>query len=152
MQTEAMRAPARRPPAEALEALVRAYEQLSPLRMPALLACYAPDACFKDPFNEVQGHAAIERIFRHMFKQVAQPRFKVHTRLLQGEQAMLGWYFSFRSGGRELVVRGVSHLHFDAQGRVCSHRDYWDTAEELYASFALIGPVMRWLARRLSAG
>lgn len=50
------------------------------------------------------------------------------------------------------MVRGVSHLRFDAQGRVCSHRDYWDTAEELYARFALIGPVMRWLARRLSAG
>ena len=35
---------------------------------------YAPDAQFKDPFNEVRGIAPIVAIFEHMFVQVDQPR------------------------------------------------------------------------------
>lgn len=137
--------------ASRLEAVVDFYQQLTPQRLVDLPALYAPDAAFKDPFNEVRGVAAIERIFRHMFDQVEAPRFSVHTRILQGDAAMLGWVFSFRSRGRVVEVRGVTHLVFDAQGRVSLHRDYWDAAEELYAKLPVIGALMRWLARRLSA-
>ena len=36
-------------------------------------------------------------------------------------------------------------VHFDAQGRVTLHRDYWDTAEELYEKLPVLGRLMRWL-------
>src|SRR5438445_13824263 len=52
---------------------------------PAILA----DACFKDPFNEVRGLLEIQRIFRHMFPQVA-PRFMVTTQGLLGGLPDLG--------------------------------------------------------------
>ena len=65
---------------------------------------------------------------------------------------MLGWNFHLRLRGRDIVVRGVSHLRFDAGGKVVVHRDYWDPAEELYAHLPLIGSLMRALQRKLSAG
>jgi len=34
---------------------------------------------------------------------------------------------------------------------VTYHRDYWDTAEELYAKLPLLGGLMRLLRRRLAA-
>ena len=40
------------------------------------------DAWFKDPFNEVRGIDAIQRIFRHMFKQLETPRFHVCQRIV----------------------------------------------------------------------
>ena len=135
-----------------LEALVRFYEQLTPESVVSVREHYAPDARFKDPFNEVAGLDAIEQIFRHMFAQVDRPRFVVDTALLDGTQAMLVWRMHFVSGRREIEVRGAAHIVFNAAGRVAVHRDYWDTSEELYAKFPLIGPLMRWLARRLSAG
>jgi len=47
------------------------------------------------------------------------------------------------------TIHGASHLRFDAAGRIAYHRDYWDAASELYAKLPLIGPVMRYLQRRL---
>ena len=127
------------------------YETLTPASVSTLAQFYASDAHFKDPFNDVTGIAAIERVFTHMFATVAAPRFVITARIAQGEQAMLGWDFFLQLRGRVIVIRGVTHLRFDAAGKVVLHRDYWDAAEELYARLPLIGGVMRWLRRRLAA-
>ena len=131
--------------------LAHFYETLTPDSLAALDALYAPDARFKDPFNEVAGTAAIRRIFAHMFATTDAPRFVVTACIEQGEQAMLGWEFHFALRGRALTVRGVTHLRFDADGRVVLHRDYWDAAEELYEKLPVVGGLMRALKRRLSA-
>lgn len=135
-----------------LAALVRAYEALNAQNTAELAACYAPDARFKDPFNEVQGRAAIERIFAHMFEQVDAPRFRVTGQFPADGSAMLIWEFHlrFRGEAQARLIRGASHLVFDAQGLVREHRDYWDPAEELYAQIPLLGGLMRWLRRRLT--
>ena len=136
----------------ALDRLADFYEILSLATLHQLDVLYAAEARFKDPFNEVLGVVAIRRIFEHMFESVDAPRFVVTTRIVDGDQAMLGWNFHLRLRGRDIVVRGVSHLRFDAGGKVVVHRDYWDPAEELYAHLPLIGSLMRALQRKLSAG
>ena len=133
-----------------LARLVAFYEHLSIENLAQLGAVYAPDALFKDPFNEVAGHAAILAIFEHMFVQVDAPRFVVLESMGQGEQAFLTWEFRFRmkrlvSG--EQCIRGATHVRFDGQGRVVMHRDYWDVAEELYEKLPVLGPFMRMLRR-----
>jgi hypothetical protein len=124
--------------------------------LPQLRALYSADAWFKDPFNEVRGVEAIERIFRHMYTQVEAPRFVVTERVMDTGGALLVWEFHFRTKGwrekRDSMIRGCSHLRFDATGRVCHHRDYWDTAEELYMKLPLIGTLLAALRRHLSAG
>jgi ketosteroid isomerase-like protein len=127
------------------------FETLSPADVARLSDFYAPQAYFKDPFNEVQGVAAIGRIFEHMFVQVGAPRFIVREAVAQGDDAFLTWDFLFRSerlGNREQVIRGASHLKFDADGRVKYHRDYWDAAEELYEKIPFLGGLMRLVKRR----
>jgi hypothetical protein len=115
---------------------------------------YSGEAYFKDPFNEVQGLPAIQRIFSHMFRQVDEPRFVVTEQLASESGAMLVWEFRFRvhswGGGQAQCIRGVSHLRFDASGKVCYHRDYWDAAEELYMKLPLLGMLMRGLRRVLA--
>ncbi len=97
------------------------------------------------------GIDAIRRIFEHMFTTTEAPRFVVTEAIEQGGQAMLGWEFRFALRGRALTVRGVTHLRFDADGRVALHRDYWDAAEELYEKLPLLGGLMRAIRRRLRA-
>jgi hypothetical protein len=58
---------------------------------------YAPDARFKDPFNEVQGVPAIQGSFEHMFEALDQPRFVVTGRVVQGQQCFLTWDFCLPS-------------------------------------------------------
>ncbi|MEG1117927.1 MAG: nuclear transport factor 2 family protein [Janthinobacterium sp.] len=134
----------------ALARLVAFYENLSLESLAQLGAVYAPDATFKDPFNEVSGHAAILAIFEHMFVQVDAPRFIVLESMERDGQAFLTWEFRFRM--RRLVpgeqcIRGATHVRFDPQGRVVLHRDYWDVAEELYEKLPLLGSFMRLLKR-----
>jgi len=141
-----------------VDELVACYENLSEAGVDDLARFYAPDAFFKDPFNEVRGPAAIEHIFRHMFRQLDEPRFVVTSRFVGAPAeagAMLLWEFHFRTRAplprRTMVARGATHLRFDGEGRVTLHRDYWDAAEELYAKLPLLGCLMRGLQRMARA-
>jgi hypothetical protein len=133
------------------EPLIRWFETLSPETLDELPRFYAADAEFKDPFNEVRGVESIKHIFRHMFSQVAEPRFAVGSRFHGDDGVMLLWDFHFRTRAplppRAMTARGATHLRFDAAGKVILHRDYWDTAEELYAKLPLIGVMMHGLQR-----
>jgi steroid Delta-isomerase len=140
----------------ALARVVGFYETLSPESLARIGEVYVSDARFKDPFNEVQGLAAIENVFRHMYRQVHEPRFTVTSFMVEGAEAWLAWEFRFRfRGWRESelqLVRGATHLRLAPDGRVSAHRDYWDTGEELFARLPLLGGLMRFLRRRLGAG
>ncbi|WP_305072776.1 nuclear transport factor 2 family protein [Propionivibrio sp.] len=135
-----------------LEDLVNFFETLTPQSLERLGDFYAPDARFKDPFNDVQGVAAIRRIFEHMYRQVDAPRFVVSDRLAEGDRAMLVWNFHFVRRGQPQVIRGATHLCFANDGKVLIHRDYWDAAEELYMTLPGIGWLMRRLRAALAAG
>jgi hypothetical protein len=138
-----------------LENLIRFYHGLSVDSVGRFGEFYTEDAYFKDPFNEVRGVPAIERIFKHMFTQVMEPRFVVTESIVAENGAMLVWelYYRVRLWGRgeAQVMRGVSHLRFAADGRVDYHRDYWDTGEELYMKVPGLGSLMRGLRRALAA-
>lgn len=137
---------------EATENLATFFETLSPQSVTQLHTVYDTHATFKDPFNEVQGLADIERIFRHMYVALEQPHFVITGQVVDGTQAFLTWEFRFRFRRFDTVtmqtVRGASHVVFNEQGLVTMHRDYWDAAEELYEKLPVVGAVMRWLKKR----
>jgi hypothetical protein len=139
---------------EAVDRIVQTFETLSPESVARLNAIYAPDAGFKDPFNDVRGLPEIQRIFAHMFVTLVQPRFVVTQRIAQGQQCVLCWefHFGFRQTkiGQPQCIFGASHLTLDINGRITMHRDYWDAAEELYEKLPWIGGLMRWLKKRAS--
>ena len=134
--------------------IVALFERLTPAELPQLADIYTADARFKDPFNEVRGAAAITRIFEHMFKALEAPRFVIRDVVVQGDQCFLSWDFVFRlrrDRGVEQLIRGATHLQLAPDGRIAVHRDYWDAAEELYEKLPVVGTLMRWLKRRVSA-
>ncbi|MCW5650916.1 MAG: nuclear transport factor 2 family protein [Ramlibacter sp.] len=130
------------------------FTGLAPADVARMGEFYTADATFKDPFNEVRGLPAIQRIFSHMYEALEQPRFVITTRLVDGPQCFLVWEFRFGfrhfHKGVEQVVRGGSHLLLAPDGRISAHRDYWDAAEELYEKLPVVGAFMRWLRRRAS--
>lgn len=139
----------------AVDRLVDLFEHFAPSDLYRLDAFYTDDAWFKDPFNEVQGLLRVRRIYAHMFDTLAQPRFRVTERVVDGDRCFLVWEFHFahRSfrGGQPQVVHGGSHLLLAADGRIARHRDYWDAAEEIYEKLPVLGGLMRWLKRRAAS-
>jgi hypothetical protein len=137
-----------------VERLKHFFETLSPATVERELdAIYAPDARFKDPFNDVRGIGAIRRVFAHMYEQVDAPRFVITEAVCEGDQAFLTWDFRFRLRrwrDGEQTIRGATHIQFLVDGRVVMHRDYWDAAEELYEKLPILGGLIRWLKRQAS--
>lgn len=137
--------------ATALPQVCALFESLTAETLPQLIEHYAPDAYFKDPFNAVQGHHAIEAIFAHMFATLDAPRFAILETITSDDQAFLTWDFTFHMRGNPELrkIHGSSHLHFSPDGKIIRHRDYWDAAEELYEKLPLLGTLLRVLKRRL---
>lgn len=135
-----------------LERIVHYFETLQPQSLTQLGSIYHAQAQFKDPFQQVQGLAAIERIYQHMFSALASPRFVIQHRLGDAQQCFLTWDFCFavQRGSRrwDIVIHGSTHLLLDAQGLITHHRDYWDAAEELYEKLPVLGSLMRWLKQK----
>jgi len=140
--------------AEALARLKAYWEALTQERVGSLDAVYAPDVHFRDPFNDVRGIEELRRIFGHMYETLEEPRFAITETILEGDRAVLVWDFDFRIRAWKPRVtqriHGLSVVRFGADGRVADHRDYWDAAGELYAKLPLVGPLVRYLARRMA--
>ncbi len=115
---------------------------------------YAPDAHFRDPFNDVTGLPAIRHIFEDMFDKLVEPSFEI-TGAVESEsprhQAFLTWDFDYGLGKRRCRAHGGTLIRFDEHGRVTAHHDYWDAAGGLYENLPVVGALMRWLRARVSA-
>ena len=139
----------------AVTRVVAYFESLTPQSVGELGAYYDAQARFKDPFNDVQGVAAIRHIFAHMFEALDAPRFVITGQVVQDRECFLTWEFRFRfrsfSRASEQIIHGGSHLRFSEQGLITLHRDYWDAAEELYEKLPWVGALMRWLKKRANS-
>jgi steroid delta-isomerase len=127
------------------------FETLEPGSLDIITSIYAADASFADPFNEVQGIEAIRRVYVHMFATLGRPRFVINEVVGTAPQVFMTWDFVVPRARGEMTIRGATHFRFAADGRICMHRDYWDTAGELYAKLPLLGLLVRALRRRLAA-
>ncbi len=136
-----------------LDALVGWFETLSPDTVAAAGDFYAPGAVFRDPFNDVQGVPAIQRIYAHLFEQVRQPRFRVTARYRDQGSAVLLWEFSFsgQAGDKDTLIRGASHLLLAPNGLVTLHQDYWDPTPDVYQRVPVLGRLIAWVRNRLRA-
>ncbi len=134
-----------------LNSLLQFYQTLTPESVSDFGTFYSENAYFKDPFNEVRQLADIQAIFSRMFRQIEEPRFEILEWVGDQGGLFLVWDLHFRlrnwKPDQARRIHGVSHLRFDAGGKVCYHRDYWDTGEELYEKLPLLGSGARLLRR-----
>lgn len=138
----------------ALEKVIHFYSQLQLDSLKKITSIYAPDAQFKDPFQDVFGVSAIAQIYTKMFDNLENPRFEITQSIAQQNQAFLIWdfYFSWPSKYKRILsglhkIHGATHFIFNEEGQVIQHRDYWDSNEELFEKI----PVIRYFIKKLKA-
>ena len=119
-----------------------------------LMACFAEDARFRDPFSDVRGKAKIRRVFEKAYEDADDVAFRVTDQASGTHAHYLRWTFTclpkgfLRRHGR-LEVDGVSEVRLDAAGLVAAHFDYWDPAPDLYQRVPLLGFALGTIRRRI---
>lgn len=148
---------------EPLSRVVEFYESITPESLAELTQIYDENAHFVDPFNDVNGITAINKIFAEMFELLQTPRFKVLTAFDASQsadtanphQAFMTWDFQFhrkgQSADRAIQVHGSTHLVFGVDSRIVIHRDYWDAAGQLYEQMPVLGSILGMLRRKISS-
>lgn len=135
-----------------LERVVAFWETMTPAALSGIGSVYTEDVSFRDPFNDVKGHAALTHICADMFERLDGVKFTILETIEEGDRAFLVWDFHFRirtlKPGLVRCIHGGSHLKFASDGRVFAHRDYWDAAGELYEQLPVVGALMRFLKKR----
>ena len=90
----------------------------------AIASMYAPGAVYSShPFREPEtARSYVERAFGE--ETLVEAWFG--EPVVGGDRAAVEYWAVLRSpGGGELTIAGAAFLHFDADGRVTDHRDYW---------------------------
>jgi hypothetical protein len=141
--------------AEALARFARFFESFSPDRIERLLAeTYAADVYFNDTLKTVRGVEPLAHYLRDSAEAVEACRVEVlaTTRTAEGDH-LLRWRMAIRfkrfRRGIDTETVGLSHLRFDAEGRVVYQQDYWNAADGLYEHIPLLGSLIRMIKRRL---
>lgn len=129
---------------------------LRPETLPEMRLVTTENVRFKDPFHDVQGRGAMLAVLERTFQDIGDMTFSITHRCLapEGDVGFLRWRMTGRLnklGGRAWATDGMTEVHLDTQGMVTAHIDYWDAASGLYEMLPVVGPVMRFIRRRISA-
>jgi steroid delta-isomerase len=136
-----------------LQRYVAFFEQLNADNLSQLATVMTEDVHFVDPFNDVHGLEAVERVFRHMFNNLDNSKFTVsHAAMAAGRQphGLMRWELSSLLNGKPYNIVGMSEVGFAADGRVNLHIDHWDAGRQFYERLPVIGWLLRIIRARLA--
>jgi len=108
---------------------------------------------FEDPFQKVTGIENVYAVFEHMYGTLYDPRFSVTEIVCERNCAYLRWDFFYRRSQKHNLemFTGVSRVFFLETGKVRSHVDYWDAAENIYEKVPLLGSLIRLIKKRITS-
>ncbi len=115
---------------------------------------YANDVYFNDTLKAVHGREALAHYLADSAAAVEACRVEIQdiTRTGHGEH-LVRWTMMIRfkrfKRGVDTWTVGMSHLRFDAEGRVVYHQDYWNAADGLYQHIPVLGAAIAAIKRRL---
>ena len=141
--------------AQALARFASFFSSFASDRIPRLLPeTYAQDVYFDDTLKTVRGLEALGHYLAESAEAVEDCRVTIHeTTRTANDEHLVRWSMMIRfkklRRGVDTWTVGMSHLRFDAQGRVVYHQDYWNAADGIFQHIPLLGTAIAAIKRRL---
>ena len=138
----------------ALDRFVDFVSEMSPATMRQKVSqVYATDAYFNDTLKEIVGAEVIEEYMVGSMEATESVQVVVDDIAGTGGEYYVRWTMDIRfkkyNDGKIARSVGISHLRFNASGKVVLHKDYWDAAGGLYEYLPLVGSMIRWIKGQL---
>jgi len=115
-----------------------------------LRGLYADSAYFRDGFKEVLGIEAMEAYFLNSAEGIQTCTFDIQEIAVHQGNYYFRWVMHLtmkRSPDDPIRTVGMSHVRYDAMGKVSFHQDYWDTGV-VYEKVPVMGAVIRWIKNK----
>jgi len=117
-------------------------------------AVYAEQAYFLDPFHELTGVETMERYFLRAAEPVEECTFEIEDWAENNGEHYTRWTMRLRLKNKKneppTETLGLTHLRFDAQGKVIFHADYWDPQYPVYDKIPLLSGMLRYVRGRIA--
>jgi limonene-1,2-epoxide hydrolase len=136
------------PVTDTLEQFTRLFNELSSVNIHEIRQVYSDDVVFQDPFSRVEGIDALADYFTSAYANVISCSFDFGEPVINGRDVCIPWIMRLRHkrirNGHQVNVDGISQLRI-GDGRVSSHRDYFDVGQLLYENLPFLGKAIRWI-------
>lgn len=133
---------------EALGQFKELFNALCSGNIADLSRVYSEHVHFTDPFSSVQGIDELTDYFAGAYANVISCDFDFGEPVISGENVCIPWVMHLRHkrirNGKSVAVDGISQLVI-SNGKVMSHRDYFDVGQLLYENLPVMGGVIRWI-------
>lgn len=137
----------------ALARFQRFFADFSPQKIAVLLdQTYSDDAWFNDTLKTIRGREAMRHYLADSAQAVQSCVVEVKE-VLSNERGdyFIRWLMTIRfkrfKKGQDTQTIGMSHVRFNAEGKVCFHQDYWDSTAGIFEHIPFVG----WMIRKIKA-
>ena len=116
-----------------------------------LRSVYADDAFFADPFKAYKGIQQLEDYFVRSTEPVKSCTFTIEDYGVRNGDYYYRWVMDLtlkRKPNDPIVGLGMSHVRYNAEGKIIFQQDYWDTSI-LFEKFPIIGRVIRSIKNKM---
>jgi hypothetical protein len=139
---------------DALDRFAEFFSDLSEERVQAQVTrVYAPQAYLNDNLKEHTGIEQIRDYFVQSARAVESCNVRIDDMARSGGEYYVRWTMDIRfkklAKGNLCRSIGISHLRFDAQGRVVFHQDYWDSATGFFQYVPVVGFLIKKIRQRI---
>lgn len=136
---------------ETLDRFKQLFNNLCAGNMAELASVYGKNVRFTDPFASVCGIDELTEYFDGAYANVISCGFEFGDPVINGEDVCIPWVMHLKHKrirkGKAVNVDGISQLVI-RNGRVISHRDYFDVGQLLYENLPVMGGVIRWIRKQ----
>lgn len=115
---------------------------------------YAEDAYFVDPFHEMSGVDVMETYFLRAAEPIQECTFDIVDWAEHNGEYYFRWIMRLtlkdRGGETPTETPGLTHVRFNADGKVIFHADYWDPQYPVYDKIPVVSGLLRYVRGRIT--
>lgn len=114
---------------------------------------YAEKLYFRDAFKQFSRASEIREYFLHGLAPLNAAEFEFRRVIRSGDEFYIDWLmrldFKKTPVGKWEESIGMSHMRFDAEGKVIFQQDYWDPTDIVYRRIPIASQLINYVKKKM---
>lgn len=115
---------------------------------------YADSMYFNDSLKTFESVQPLVEYMETTGDMLDESSVDIQQIIRDGNDVFVRWNMTFASSAMGSKINsqsiGMTHLRFDAEGRVVLHQDFWDSAAGLYRNLPVVGYALKKIDQRMA--